>query len=56
MLKYLLKRLGEPSTMAGASAVAQAVYAALYSGMPMSIAVPAAMAGMVAIISGERGE
>ena len=55
MLRWLLKRLGEPSTMAGVSALAQAAYGALYMGVPLSVAIPAGVAGLLGVVLRERG-
>lgn len=55
-MKWILKRLSEPSTMAGISATAQAVYATLYAGMPLSVAIPVALTGLMAVLKSDGGK
>ncbi|MCW3478952.1 hypothetical protein OL229_05155 [Neisseriaceae bacterium JH1-16] len=53
-MQRILKRLAEPSSAAGIGTIIGNV-AALASGTPASIALPALLAGVVAVLLPERG-
>jgi len=56
ILKWILKRTTEPSTMAGITAVTAPLYGALYMGVPWAVAAPAVLTGVAAILMKEKGE
>ena len=54
-MKWFLQKFSQPSSWAGFGAIVQAVSGALYAGQPMSVAIPTALAGAVAILTDEKG-
>lgn len=54
-MKWFLKRLGEGSSAAGLSGFASALYGAIFAGMPLSVAIPAAFVGLVAVLIPDKG-
>lgn len=54
-MKWLLNLLSQPSTGAGLSALIGVVYSAIYSGMPLTVAAPAALGALYAMLKHESG-
>lgn len=55
-MKWFIKRLSEPSSAAAVSAVATAAGGALYAGMPVSVALPGIIGGVLAFLMPEKRE